>query len=169
LQNQLNVAQEDLKKAKEQILQAEKEKVKAIDELKEAQRVAEEANEKLKEALAAQKQAKEESEIEKFRSVELEQAGIETVKKKEEEWQKELESVRNQHALDVAALASTNEELQRVKQELTTTCDAKNEALNHADDAAKIAEVHAEKAEISLHVNFLKVSILTIIHLVLRQ
>jgi chromosome segregation ATPase len=147
LQNQLNVAQEDLKKAKEQILQAEKEKVKAIDELKEAQRVAEEANEKLKEALAAQKQAKEESEIEKFRSVELEQAGIETVKKKEEEWQKELESVRNQHALDVAALASTAEELQRVKQELTTTCDAKNEALNHADDAAKIAEVHAEKAE----------------------
>ncbi|XP_045820021.1 WEB family protein At3g02930, chloroplastic-like [Trifolium pratense] len=147
LQNQLNVAQEDLKKAKEQILQAEKENLKAIDELKEAHRVAEEANEKLKEALAAQKQAKEESEIEKFRSVELEQAGIETVKKKEEEWKNKLESVRNQHALDVAALASTNEELQRVKHELTMTCDAKNEALNQADDAAKIAEVHAEKAE----------------------
>lgn len=148
LQNQLNVAQEDLKKAKEQILQAEKEKVKAIDELKEAQRVAEEANEKLQEALVAQKQAKEESEIEKFRAVELEQAGIETVNKKEEEWQKELESVRNQHALDVASLASTTEELERVKQELTMMCDAKNQALNHADDAAKVAEVHAEKVEI---------------------
>ncbi|CAK8540204.1 unnamed protein product [Lathyrus sativus] len=148
LQNQLNVAQDDLKKAKEQILQVEKEKEKITDELKEAQRVAEEANEKLREALVEQKRAKEESEIEKFRAVELEQAGIETVKKKEVEWQKELESVRNQHALDVAALASTTEELQQIKQELAMTCDAKDQALNHADDATKIAEVHAEKAEV---------------------
>ncbi|KAJ1415139.1 WEB family protein [Sesbania bispinosa] len=147
LQNQLNLAQEDLKKAKEQLLQAEKEKLKAIDELKEAQKVAEEANEKLREALVAQMRAEENSEIEKFRAVELEQAGIENVKKKEEEWEKELESVKNQHALDVAALLSTTQELQRVKQELAMTCDAKNQALNHADDATKIAEIQAEKVE----------------------
>ncbi|KAL5129697.1 WEB family protein, chloroplastic [Glycine soja] len=147
LQNQLNLAQEDLKKAKELLIQAEKEKLKAIDDLKEAQRVAEEANEKLREALVAQKLAEENSEIEKFRAVELEQAGIETVKTKEEEWQKEIESVRNQHALDMAALLSTTQELQQVKQELAMTCDAKNQALNHADDATKIAEIHAEKAE----------------------
>ncbi|KAI4295266.1 hypothetical protein L6164_035330 [Bauhinia variegata] len=148
LQIQLNLAQEDLKKAKEQLIQTEKEKAKAIEELKEAQRVAEEANEKLREALVAQKRAEEDSEIEKFRAVELEQAGIEAAKKKEEEWEKELESVRGQHALDVAALLSTTQELQRVKQELAMTCDAKNQALSHADDATKIAEIHAEKAEI---------------------
>ena len=28
------------------------------------------------------------------------------------------------------------------------TCDAKNQALSHADDATKIAEIHAEKSEI---------------------
>ena len=116
--------------------------------MKEAQRVAEEANEKLKEALMAQKRAEEDSEIEKFRAVELEQAGIEAVNKKEEEWQKELESVRNQHALDVAALLSANQELQQIKQELTMVTDAKNQALSHADDATKIAEIQAEKAEI---------------------
>ncbi|KAL2329255.1 hypothetical protein Fmac_022682 [Flemingia macrophylla] len=148
LQNQLNLSLEDLKKAKEQLIQAEKEKLKAIDELKEAQRMVEEANEKLREALVAQKRAEENSEIEKFRAVELEQAGIETVKKKEEEWQKEIESVRNQHALDMATLLSTTEELERVKHELAMTCDAKNQALNHADGATKIAEIHAEKAEI---------------------
>ncbi|KAB1205313.1 hypothetical protein CJ030_MR7G012051 [Morella rubra] len=148
LQVQLNLVQEDLKKAKEQIALVEKEKAKAIDELKEAQRVSEEANEKLREALVAQKRAEENSEIEKFRAVELEQAGIETSQKKEEEWQKELEAVRNQHALDVAALFSTSQELQRVKHELTMTCDAKNQALSHADDATKIAEIHAEKVEI---------------------
>ncbi|KAF5442568.1 hypothetical protein F2P56_035212 [Juglans regia] len=148
LQVQLNAVQEDLKKAKEQIALVEKEKTKAIDELKEAQRVAEEANEKLREALVAQKRAEENSEIDKFRAVELEQAGIEVAQKKEEEWQKELEAVRNQHAMDVASLLSTTQELQRLKQELTMTCDAKNQALSHADDATKIAEIHAEKVEI---------------------
>ncbi|KAL2349439.1 hypothetical protein Fmac_003439 [Flemingia macrophylla] len=148
LQAQLNAAQEDLKKAKEQLIHAEKEKEKAIDELKEAQRVAEEANEKFREAMVAQKRAEENSEIEKFRAVELEQAGIEAAQKKEEEWQNELESVRNQHALDVAALLSTTQELQRVKHELAMTCDAKNQALSHAEDATKIAELHVEKAEI---------------------
>ncbi|XP_058778421.1 WEB family protein At3g02930, chloroplastic-like [Vicia villosa] len=148
LQTQLNVAQEDLKKAKEQLVQAEKEKDKAINELKEAQKVSEEANEKLREAMVAQKRAEDDSEIEKFRAVELEQAGIEAAQKKEEEWQKELESVRNQHALDVSALLTTTQELQRVKHELVMTCDAKNQALSHADDATKIAELHVEKAEI---------------------
>ncbi|PON77565.1 WEB family [Parasponia andersonii] len=157
LQTQLNLVQEDLKKAKEQIVLVEKEKAKAIDELKEAQRVAEEANEKLREALVAQKRAEDDSEIEKFRAVELEQAGIEAAQKKEEEWQKEIEAVRNQHALDVTALLSTTQELQRVKQELAMTCDAKNQALSHADDATKIAEIHAEKAEIlSAELNRLK-------------
>lgn len=147
-QAQLNLVQEDLKKARERIALVEKEKAKAIDELNEAQRVAEEANEKLREALVAQKRAEENSEIEKFRAVELEQAGIEAAQKKEGEWQKELEAVRNQHALDVAALLSTTQELQRLKQELSMTYDAKNQALSHADDATKIAEIHVEKVEI---------------------
>ncbi|KAK7253137.1 hypothetical protein RIF29_37593 [Crotalaria pallida] len=148
LQNQFNLAQEDLKIAKEQLIQAEEEKAKAIVELKEAQKLADEANEKLREALVAQKRAEEDSEIEKFRIVELEQAGIEAAQKKEEEWQKELESVRGQHALDVAALLSATQELQQVKQELAMNCDAKNQALSHADDATKIAEIHMKKAEI---------------------
>ncbi|KAL4379667.1 hypothetical protein GQ457_02G028280 [Hibiscus cannabinus] len=148
LQAQLNSVQGDLKKAKEQICLIEKEKAEAIDELKEAQKAADEANEKLREALVAQKRAEESSEIEKFRAVELEQAGIEAAQKEDEEWQKEIESLSNQHALDVAALLSSTQELQRVKQELAMTCDAKNQALNHADDATEIAEIHAEKVEI---------------------
>ncbi|KAB5529758.1 hypothetical protein DKX38_019839 [Salix brachista] len=148
LQAQLNAVQEDLKKAREQIEFIEKEKAQAIDELKQAQKVAEDANEKLQEALVAQKRAEENSEIEKFRAVELEQAGIEEAQKKEEEWKKELEAVRSQHALDVTSLLSTTQELQRLKQELAMITDAKNQALCHADDATKIAEIHAEKVEI---------------------
>ncbi|XP_071712049.1 WEB family protein At3g02930, chloroplastic-like [Rutidosis leptorrhynchoides] len=147
LQAQLTALQDDLKKAEEKLLSVEKEKAKALGDLKEAQKLSEDTNEKLREALVAQKNAEETIEIEKFRAVEMEQAGIESSQKKQEQWEKELESVKNQHAADLAALVSATEELEKVKQELVMTCDAKDQALNHADDATKIAENQAEKVE----------------------
>ncbi|KAK1366335.1 WEB family protein, chloroplastic [Heracleum sosnowskyi] len=148
LQFQLNVVQEDLKKAKEKLAEVEKEKTQALDELKEAQRFAEEANEKLTTALVAQKRAEEESEIEKFHALEMEQVDIGASQKKKEEQDKEIEDLRNQHSVDISALLSTTHELEKVKQELAMTFDAKNQALCHADEATKIAEIHAEKVEI---------------------
>ncbi|KAK6787839.1 hypothetical protein RDI58_016364 [Solanum bulbocastanum] len=148
LQAELNVAREDLKKAKELLALAEKEKVQALEEVKEAQKLSEEANEKLREALVARKQAEENSEIETFRAVEMEQVGIEVAQMKEEEWLNEVEAVRNQHAVDVASLLSATQELQRVKRELVMACEVKNKALSNAEDATKIAETHAEKVEI---------------------
>ncbi|XP_019263246.1 PREDICTED: WEB family protein At3g02930, chloroplastic-like isoform X2 [Nicotiana attenuata] len=148
LQAELNVAQEDLKKAKEKLALVEKEKVQVLEEMKEAQKFAEESNEKLREALVARKQAEENSEVETFRAVEMEQVGIEAAQKKEEEWQKEIEAIRNQHAVDVAALLSATQELQRAKRELAMACDVKNQALSSAEDATNIADMHAEKVEI---------------------
>eukprot|EP00268_Persea_americana_P034982 TRINITY_DN3455_c0_g1_i6.p1 TRINITY_DN3455_c0_g1~~TRINITY_DN3455_c0_g1_i6.p1 ORF type:complete len:864 (-),score=302.51 TRINITY_DN3455_c0_g1_i6:290-2881(-) len=160
LQAQLSAAQDDLKKAKERLVSVERDKDRAIEELKEAKRLADEASEKLSEAVVAQKRAEESSEIEKFRADELEQAGIEAAQKREGEWQKEVDAVRNQHAVDVAALLSATQELQRVKQELSMTSEAKNAALSHADDAMKIAEINAEKAEVlSAEVSRLKASL----------
>ncbi|KAM7277609.1 hypothetical protein ACFE04_004743 [Oxalis oulophora] len=157
LQAQLTAVQDDLKKAKEQIALIQKEKAQAIDQLKQAQRAADEADGKLTEALVAEKRAHDDSEIEKFRAVELEQASIEAAQKKEEEWLNEIEAVKNQHALDLAALLSATEELERTKQEVSMTSDAKNQALTHADEATKIAEIHAEKVEIlSAELNRLK-------------
>ncbi|KAL8534774.1 hypothetical protein ACS0TY_010707 [Phlomoides rotata] len=144
---ELNQAQEDVKNAKEKLVLVENEREKALNELKEAQRLAEDANEKLREALVAKKRAEEKSEIEKFRAVEMEQAGIEAAQKKEEEWQKEVETVRNQHAVDVAALLSATQEIQKVKQELAMINDAKDQALQHADDATNLAETHAARVE----------------------
>ncbi|KAI8007838.1 putative WEB family protein [Camellia lanceoleosa] len=132
LQAQLSVIQEDLKHAKEKLVLVEKEKVQAIKELKEAQRLAEEANEKLREAVVAQKRAEENSEIEKFRAVEMEHA------------KKELEAVNNQHALDVTALLFATQELQRIKQELAIIAMQRTKS---SANATKIAEIHAEKAK----------------------
>ncbi|KAG6400732.1 hypothetical protein SASPL_137574 [Salvia splendens] len=148
LQAELSQALDDLKKANEKLVSVEKEKERALDEVKEAQRLCDEANDKFKEALQAQRRAEENTEIEKFRALEMEQVGFGENHMKEDEWRKELEDVRSQHAVDVAALLSTTQELQNVKQELAMTSAAKNQALNHADDATKIAEIHAEKVEV---------------------
>ncbi|XP_075513194.1 WEB family protein At3g02930, chloroplastic-like isoform X1 [Primulina tabacum] len=147
LQSELSLAQEDLKKAKETIGLLEKEKEIFLDDLKESHKLADEANEKLREAFLAQKRAEENSEIEKFRALEMEQAGIEAAQKKEDEWQEVLEAIRNRHALDVAALLFASEELHKVKKELDMAGDAKNKALARAEDATKIAEIHADKVE----------------------
>lgn len=141
-------AEEELKKVKELLAEAQNEKARAVEELKEAKRSAAEANGKLEEAIVAQKRAQESSEIEKFRADELEQAAIEAAQKREDEWQRELEGAHNQHAIDVSALLTITQELQRVKQELAMTTEAKNAALSHADDAMKIAEINAEKVGI---------------------
>ncbi|XP_072962528.1 uncharacterized protein [Typha angustifolia] len=148
LQAQLVLVQEDLKKAKEQLASIEKEKNCILGELKDAKRLADEANEKLQEALVAKNRAEEATEIEKFRADELEQVGIDAAQKREEEWQKDLERIQNQHDVDVAALASTEKELERLRHELIMNNDAKNAALGHADEAMRIAEINAEKVEL---------------------
>ncbi|KZV55949.1 ATP binding protein [Dorcoceras hygrometricum] len=147
IQVEYDLAKEDLQRTKEQLLIVESEKVKVLDELKDARRLAEEANAKLSEALAAQKLAEENSEIEKFRTIEMEQAGIEAAQRKEEEFWRELEEVRNLHAMEATALQSVTEELHKVKEELAKTGDAKNLALGHAEEATKLAELHADKVE----------------------
>ncbi|KAI7753009.1 hypothetical protein M8C21_031565 [Ambrosia artemisiifolia] len=144
LQAKVTALQDDLKKAQEKLILIEKDKAKAIEDLKEAQKS---SNEKLREALVAQKNAEENIEIEKFRAVEMEQAGIASAQNKAQQWEKELESVKNQHAADVAALVAATQELEKLKQDLTMTCDAKDQALTHADEATKIAEIQMEKVE----------------------
>uniref|UniRef100_A0A0D9WC52 WEB family protein n=1 Tax=Leersia perrieri TaxID=77586 RepID=A0A0D9WC52_9ORYZ len=148
LQARVESAQEDLKKAKDQLAFIVGERDRLVGELNEAKRVADETHEKLQDALMAKRWAEEATEIEKFRADELEQAGIDEAQKREEEWQREIECVRGQHAADLETLVTTTEELERFRRELAMANEAKKAALGHADDAMKIAEVNAEKVEI---------------------
>jgi len=148
LQARLESAQEDLKKAKDQLAFIVGERDRLVGELNEAKRVADETHEKLQDALMAKRWAEEATEIEKFRADELEQAGIDEAQRREEEWQREIECVRGQHAADLESLVNTTEELERLRHDLSMANEAKKAALGHADDAMKIAEVNAEKVEV---------------------
>ncbi|XP_062222361.1 WEB family protein At3g02930, chloroplastic-like [Phragmites australis] len=148
LQAQFAAVQEELKRAKEHLVEKEKEKGKVLEELEDAKRLAEEANANLLVALAARKKAEEASETEMFRAVELEQTSIESMQWKEEELQRKLESMRIQQESDAAALRSTVEQLEKARYELADAIDAKNLALNQADDATRLSEVNAHKVEL---------------------
>uniref|UniRef100_A0A0A9CNX9 Uncharacterized protein n=1 Tax=Arundo donax TaxID=35708 RepID=A0A0A9CNX9_ARUDO len=148
LQARLESVQDDLKKAKDQLAFIVGERDRLVGELNEAKRVADETHEKLQDALMAKRWAEEATEIEKFRADELEQAGIDEAQRREEEWQREIECVRGQHAADLETLVNTTEELERLRRDLSMVNEAKKAALGHADDAMKIAEVNAEKVEI---------------------
>ncbi|CAH8309815.1 unnamed protein product [Eruca vesicaria subsp. sativa] len=136
---------EDLRKANELIASLENEKAKALDELKQVRKDAEEASEKLEEAIKAQRKAEEDFEIEKFEAVE---AGIEAVQRKEEELKKEIENVKSNHASDSSALLLATRELKRVSEELVAANEAKSKVQSEADDATKMAAIHAEKVDI---------------------
>nr|XP_012567282.1 putative WEB family protein At1g65010, chloroplastic [Cicer arietinum] len=139
LQNQLNTTQEDLKKTKEQILQAEKEKVKAIDELKEAQKVVEEANEKLREALVAQKLANEESEIEKFQKKHFKEIGIEVVSSDDDSTQCSSAFV-DTVAVDLElhkSYLSSHSSIEEIKQATSSSLEFQSSELNTDEDSSE--------------------------------
>ncbi|CAL9102498.1 unnamed protein product [Musa acuminata var. zebrina] len=148
LKAMLNVAREDFKKSNERLVSAKAEKTHILEELKEAKRLADEASERLKENLSAQERAEEDLEAYKIRASNLEQDKIRSAQKREEEWRTKLEIVENQHALNVAKLLSTTEELEKVQHELRMAIDAKNTALIQASEAMKSAEINAEKLEL---------------------
>ncbi|KAF8702276.1 hypothetical protein HU200_033044 [Digitaria exilis] len=130
LQAQLAAVQEELVKAKEQLVEKDKERGKVLEELEHAKKVADEANAKLQEALEVQRKATEAS------GAEGSPASIEFVQRK-------LESMQNQQEADAAALRSTVEQLEKARYELADAIDAKNEALNQVDDAIRASEAKA--------------------------
>lgn len=147
LQEQVTVAQEDLKKAREKLEGIEKDKAGVIEDLKDARRMIEETNEKFEEALSAKRRAEEAWEIEKFRAIELEQSSIDSMQKMEDEWRKKLEITQKQHSQDIAALVLTNKELEKTKSELAKAIDAKCAALNRAEEISKMVEENEKKME----------------------
>ncbi|WOK94949.1 hypothetical protein Cni_G03654 [Canna indica] len=147
LQEKFNAVEKDLGKAKEQLALVEQEKIKVIDELNESKRLADETNEKLREATDAWKRAEDILAKEKLQADKLANAGKQATGKREEELQKELESIQNQHALDVSTLNSMTQEIQRIKLELMEVSNEKQIALKEASDAKKAVEKYAEKVD----------------------
>ncbi|GKB12720.1 hypothetical protein Tco_0846643 [Tanacetum coccineum] len=98
----------------------------------------------------AQKHAEESIKIEKFRSVEMEQAGIKANQKKEEQWEKELKTIKNQHAADLVALVSATQELEKVKRELVMTRLLNAKFESEADQCNKMV------TELNLEIETLK-------------
>ncbi|KAF6170313.1 hypothetical protein GIB67_043003 [Kingdonia uniflora] len=138
-QHQMAQLQEDIKTVKGRLVVVEEERDRALDELREMKKVAETATVRLSEALSAKVEQRETPRVR-----ELEQASIESAKKRDQAWQLELESVQKQHGLDVDVLSSVSQELERVRKELVLALKAKD-SRNMADANSKnVADLSAE-------------------------
>ncbi|KAJ4951027.1 hypothetical protein NE237_027859 [Protea cynaroides] len=146
MQGQFGLLQEELKE-----VEAEKERL--VDELREMKKVAEEANLRLSEALLAQRRPQLCSDVEKSMVDELKWASIESTQKRDQAWYLELEAVKKQQAMNVDALSSALQELNKVHQEHKV-------ALETKDAAVKMAEANARRVlELSTELDSVKESL----------
>ncbi|XP_066376176.1 WEB family protein At3g02930, chloroplastic-like [Miscanthus floridulus] len=148
LQAQLTLVQEDLRNAREHLASIENDRAQILEDLAVAKRLAADAHGKLEDSLLAQRRAEEALELERFKSTEREQSAIDLAQRTEDEWRRKYDSVRRRHAEDVASLIATARELEAVRDELAATAQAKDSALNQADELHGIANRSAKKAEV---------------------
>lgn len=140
--------QEDLKNAREHLAAIEHDKTQVLADLALAKRLTDEAYAKLEDSLAAQRSAEEALELERFKSTEREQSGIDLAQKKDEEWRRKCENIKKRHAEDVASLIAAARELDGVKDELAATVQAKDAAMEQAEQMQRISNDNAKKVEI---------------------
>lgn len=111
LESQISKLQDDLKKVKDQLIASESVKREAQVDAEEAKRQLVDVSSKLEES---QKQLCELLASKEDNNVDLQNISEE----KEQEWESKIESVRKQHSVDLATLASALEEIDRLKQHL---------------------------------------------------
>lgn len=139
LEAQLTQLQEDLKKAKEQMNAFESSKRQAQKEAEEAKKQLSAMSEKLEES---EQQLMEISASEDSRILELRKIAQD----RDRVWQTELEAVRKQHSMDSAALASSMNEVQKLKVQLKAY-ESEAVQAKHVDSAH--AEVQNLRSELS--------------------
>lgn len=150
VQPKLTAALQKLRDAKLQLVSVESAKSRVLDELSDTNRLTDETTSKISEVLVALGKSEKDIENERFRVVELEKARIEASRRQEDEWEKMLETARNDHAIDVSALLSTIDELQRLQKEVLMATKTKNLAFRDFNDAMEIAEMNTDRV-IFLH------------------
>ncbi|CAL4924006.1 unnamed protein product [Urochloa decumbens] len=143
LQAQLSLAQDDLRSVTERLASAESDRAQLLEDLALARRVAADAAGNAEESKAARRRAEEALELERFESTEREQAAVAAA----DEWRRKHDGVRRRHAEDVASLIAATRELEIARAELVATCQAKDSALEQADELQRIANDNAKKVE----------------------
>ncbi|WVZ57781.1 hypothetical protein U9M48_008123 [Paspalum notatum var. saurae] len=144
LQAQLNLVQEELRTAREHLASVDSDRARLLEDLAAARRLADDAGGKLEASLLAQRSAEEAAELERFKLTEREQSAVETA----HEWRRKYDSIEKRHAEDVASLIAAARELGGVRDELAAAAQARDAAVNQADELRRLADGSAEKVEV---------------------
>ncbi|XVF76503.1 hypothetical protein PTKIN_Ptkin13bG0271400 [Pterospermum kingtungense] len=140
LEAQLTQLQDDLKRTKDQLTVSESLKRRAMQETEEAKKQLSAMSAKLEES---EQQLLEISASEDDRVHELRKISQD----RDRAWQSELEAVQKQHSMDSAALASSMNEIQRLKVQLEKAYESEAIQTKHAESAH--SEIHNLRIELT--------------------
>ncbi|KNA21736.1 hypothetical protein SOVF_040610 isoform A [Spinacia oleracea] len=128
LESQISKLQDDLKKVKDQLVASESVKKEAQEDAEEAKRQLADVSSKLEES---EKQLCEHLASKKENIVDLEKIS----EGKEQEWESQIESVRKQHSIDSAALASALDEIEKLKLHLEKVTESGDVQVKQSETA----------------------------------
>ncbi|KAM5546460.1 hypothetical protein ABKV19_002457 [Rosa sericea] len=144
-ETQLHLAQKELNKLKEQLMNAETTKAQALVELAKAKVTHEELNKKLASLGESKESAIKASEAAKNRAKQLEEANNGNLAGTDGAWKQDLETDRAQYMNVITELDAAKQELRKIRQDCDASLEAKVAAFKQAAEAEDAAKANAER------------------------
>ncbi|KAG8386010.1 hypothetical protein BUALT_Bualt03G0104600 [Buddleja alternifolia] len=159
-ETELHLAQKQLNKLKEQLKNAETTKVEALSELERAKRTVEELSQKLKTINESKDSAIRATEVAKHQAKQFANMKNDNSEETNKSSNLDLEHAKFQYIDAVTELNAAKQELRKIRQEYDASMEAKDIAVNQADEAENAVKANMGKVdELSKEITTVKESI----------
>ncbi|KAM0943074.1 putative WEB family protein [Dioscorea sansibarensis] len=138
-ETELQLAQNELNKYKEQMRKSETTRGQALTELDLAKRTVEDLDQKLN-------TIKKSKELTKTQTKQLKEVGSVNHNGKDDAWKHEMDNMTKQYAVAIAELDVAKQELSRIKKDFDASLEAKVAAIQQEVEAKGLSDVNEEKA-----------------------
>ncbi|PIA26448.1 hypothetical protein AQUCO_09300031v1 [Aquilegia coerulea] len=144
-ETQLQLAQNELNKFKEQLKNAEITKTQALSELENAKRTVEDLSNKLKTINESKESAIKATEAAKSRAKQLKESNSGEPSESSGSWKQELDSTREEYTAAISELNAAKQELRKIRQDFDASMEAKLAAFQKAEEAELSAKANKER------------------------
>lgn len=144
-ETQLQLAQKELNRLKEQLKNAETTKAQVLDELEKAKRTMDDLSHKLNMLTESKEQAIKQTETAKSLAKQLTVANSDGSTGTDDSWKQDLESVREEYTTLITELNAAKQELRKVQQDCDATTETKVAAFKQVEDAELAAKANVER------------------------
>lgn len=146
-ETQLQLAQKELSKFKEQLKNAEITRSQALSELENAKRTVVDLTEKLRTINESRESAIKATEAAKDQAKKLKEANTSEAVESSGSWKQELDSTREQYTASISELNDAKLELRKIRQDFEASMEAKLAAFQKTEEAEHSAKANKERID----------------------